>query len=328
MEHLDKWNGTRQYDFYRWRVWGLFMSFLHSVTPRFCLLTLLSVTVAHSADLKKETIDAWNSYVARENAQVKDRARTEDKFLWADADPKRLERLRAGEVVVEPVGEPNPLHIPGGLIHHWIAAVFIPHACLDDVLSVTRDYAHYKDYYKPGVADASTITKSEAEDEFTIRFVNSSVLSRTSLQGNYVSDFVRVSATRSYSTSITTSMHEIRNFGAANEKQYPSNQGSGYIWRLYSTARMENRDGGVLLELEAVALSRDIPGALRWFVDPIVRRVSHESIEKSLTETSAAVHQRLEACTTGNPIMKADHCPQHADHSDFRAEKLSGHAGR
>ena len=166
--------------------------------------------------------------------------------------------------------------------------------------------------------------------------MNPSVLSKTSLQGNYVSEFVRLSAKRFYSTSVTTSMCEVKNFGCPNEKQLPRDEGSGYIWRLYSTARMENRDGGVLLEMEAIALSRDIPPALRWCVDPIVRRVSRESIEKSLIETSGAVHELLNVCSAQNShaaaeadrIINSGTCSIHEGNTDLRAQRLSAHAGR
>jgi len=296
---------------------------------RVSALTIFWLAVGQGAELKQETLKAWDAYVAQENVQVKERAARGGSFFWTDADSKRREEAKAGGVIVEAVGEHNPLHVPGGLIHHWIAAVFIPHANIEDVLAITRDYGHYKDYYKPGVADASTILKSDNKDEFTIRFVNPSVLSKTSLEGTYVSEFVRVSPDRFYSTSLTTSMCEIRNFGCPHEKQMTPEEGSGYIWRLYSTARMENRDGGVLLEMEAVALSRDIPAALRWFVDPIVRRISRESIAKSLTDTAAAVRERMEACEARNRIMETGgHCSFHADNSDFRAQRFAGDASR
>jgi len=294
---------------------------------RVAALTILSLAIGQAAELKQETLNAWDAYLAQENVHVKERAQGAS-FFWTDADTTRREQAKAGGVIVEAVGEHNPLHVPGGLIHHWIAAVFIPRASIDDVLAITRDYAHYKDYFKPGVADASVILKSDSKDEFTIRFVNPSVLSKSSLQGTYVSEFVRVNKDRFYSTSLTTSMCEIRNFGCPNEKQFPENEGNGYIWRLYSTARMENRDGGVLLEMEAVALSRDIPGALRWFVDPIVRRVSRESIEKSLTETSAAVRERMDSCEARNRIMETGNCSRHAGHSDIRGQGFSGDTGR
>jgi len=295
---------------------------------RVSALTIFSLAVGQAAELKKETLNAWDSYLAQESAQVKERAAKGGGFFWTDADPKRREQVKAGGVLVEAVGEQNPLHVPGGLIHHWIGAVFIPGARIEDVLAIARDYPHYKDYYKPGVGDAATLFQSDSKDEFTIRFVNPSVLSKSSLEGKYVSEFVRVSADRFYSTSVTTSMREIRDFGCANEKDLPSGEGSGYIWRLYSTARMENRDGGVLLEMEAVALSRDIPACLHWFVDPIVRRISRDSIEKSLTQTSVAVRERLDSCEARNRIIGQGNCSTHADSSDFRAERLAGDAGR
>jgi hypothetical protein len=33
----------------------------------------------------------------------------------------------------------------------------------------------------------------------------------------------------------------------------------GLIWRLYSVVRLEERDGGGYMDVEVVALSRDIP---------------------------------------------------------------------
>ena len=43
------------------------------------------------------------------------------------------------------------------------------------------------------------------------------------------------------------------------------------------------------VELEAMALSRDIPGAFRWAADPIVRRVSKNSLLTSLRQMQEAV---------------------------------------
>lgn len=256
----------------------------------------LLVASGESAVLKPETINAWQDYIKQEDISVQKRTADGQCFFWADQDPSRFAKLRAGSMIVEPIGEHNPLHVPSGLIHHWIGAIFIPNYSAEDLLSITRDYGHYKEYYKPGVADAKSISTSPNRDEFTIRFVNSSVLSRTSLEGTYTTDFFRLNDKRWYTVSLTTQMQEIRDFGQSKEKRLAPDQGSGSIWRLYSTARLEERDGGVLLEIEAIALSRDIPAALHWFVDPIVRRVSRESLEKSLTETAEAVRNHAHAC--------------------------------
>jgi hypothetical protein len=46
--------------------------------------------------------------------------------------------------------------------------------------------------------------------------------------------------------------------------------------------RYEQVEGGVIAEMESVTLSRPIPSAVRFLVDPIVDRVARESIERTL----------------------------------------------
>jgi len=58
-------------------------------------------------------------------------------------------------------------------------------------------------------------------------------------------------------------------------------------WRLVTIARYMERDGGVYLEIEAIGLSRDIPGSVRWFVEPIVRNVSRQSLKHLCSKPSA-----------------------------------------
>ena len=57
-----------------------------------------------------------------------------------------------------------------------------------------------------------------------------------------------------------------------------------------------------VLELEAIGLSRDIPGSFRWLIEPIVRRVSQASLSASLRQTEKAVraHTELANGVTGS----------------------------
>ena len=90
----------------------------------------------------------------------------------------------------------------------------------------------------------------------------------------------------------------------------PQDHGTGIIWRLNSIARYQERDGGVYVELEAIALSRDIPGGLRWLVEPIVRRVSRSSLVVSLQETADAVRSSTNIISPSleNPRCSAANC--------------------
>src|SRR5437879_1811447 len=71
---------------------------------------------------------------------------------------------------------------------------------------------------------------------------------------------------------------------------YPPGTGSGFIWRLHSIARYEERDGGVYLELEAIALTREIPASLRWLVNPVVNHLSTNSLTTTLRQTRDSVN--------------------------------------
>lgn len=251
------------------------------------LLILAASLKAKGAELSPETLKAWDAYVQTQQVRVAGYSNASP-FLWSDQAPDRLRRLHQGETVVAPFGE-NPHKVPQGLIHHWIGAAFLPGARLDDVLSVVRDYGRYKDFYAPNVIESQVLRQADKEDTFSLRMLNKAVVAKFALDANFQSAFRRLDENKWYGITYTTSVREVENYGLADEHEAPANTGRGLIWRLYSISRFEQRDGGVYVELEAIALSRNIPGAFRWVVDPIVRRTSRSSIDVSLQKTEAAV---------------------------------------
>jgi hypothetical protein len=78
----------------------------------------------------------------------------------------------------------------------------------------------------------------------------------------------------------------------------------------------------VYVELEAIALSRDIPGGLRWLVEPIVRRVSRSSLVVSLQETADAVR------SSTNTISRSPENPRCSTANCAVAATLNGTAAR
>ena len=211
-------------------------------------------------------------------------------FLWIDEARGRRQQLRGGEMLVESVGESNPKKVPLGLIHHWIGAAFYPNVKLDDVLGVVRDYRHYKDYYNPNVIDARMIEQSAAADRFSMLLMNKAFFTKRALEGEYQSSYATAGSHKWYGIATTIRIQEVEDYGEASEHKLPANEGSGYIWRVHSITRFEEADGGVYVEIETMALSRDIPGAVRWVVDPIVRRVAKGAMITSLKQTEDAVN--------------------------------------
>ena len=220
---------------------------------------------------------------------MQDRLRPERPFLVIEERKGSFEKVRNGDVFVSPVGH-NPQVVPSGLIHDWIGAEFVPNTNINEVLTTVRDYDKYKLFYGPSVSKSKMLSRNGSQDRFSMMLVNKSLVSKTSLDSDYESSYVRVDDQRWYSISQTIRMQEVENSGTAEQRMLPEDKGTGLIWRLMSVSRFEERDGGVYIELEAVALSRDVPPALRWLVTPVVRRVSKSSLSTSLQQTSAAVH--------------------------------------
>jgi hypothetical protein len=101
-------------------------------------------------------------------------------------------------------------------------------------------------------------------------------------------------------------VQEIEDYGQPGEHRFPEGEGSGYIWKLFSIVRIEERPEGLYFELEAIALSRDIPSALRLVVDPIVRRVSRNSLVISLQQTGEAVGRLGDAARSDGLPTRAE----------------------
>lgn len=247
-------------------------------------LLLLGSTLGNAEELKPETLRAWTDYVA--NARPSNDG---SHFLWLDETPERAAKVRRGGIVVAPVGE-NPKRVPDGLIHDWIGAIFISGANIHDVLAVVGNYDHYEDFYAPNVIDARLLAQSGSDYRFAMLLKHKALFVNAAIEGQYESKFVQVNPTRWYSVAHTTRMQQIDHYGEPDARKLPPDEGSGYLWRLYSIARFEQRDGGVYVEVEAIGLSRDIPSSVRWLADPVVRRLSKASVATTLEQTRDAVH--------------------------------------
>jgi hypothetical protein len=209
-------------------------------------------------------------------------------FLWLDEKPGRTEHVRTKGPYIVPIGH-IPAPVPFGLIHAWLGAGFVPNVTIPDILSVVRDYDRYAQVYKPGVIASKLNRTDGGNDFFFLRLANRSVVAKTALDSEGEASYFQVDEHRWYAYSNVTRIREIEKFGTPEQHLLPEDEGTGLIWRLSSITRLEERDGGVYAELEAYALSRDIPGALRLFVSPIVRRVSRDSLAVSLHQTKVAI---------------------------------------
>lgn len=251
-----------------------------------------SPALLRAAELSSEQLNAWNEYIASADARVRIQMETGGSVLWSDQSPDRSTRLRRGEIVSLPLADHGTKNIPNGLIHDWFGAIFIPNATIESVLAVVHDYDHYKDYYAPTVVASKNLNCESPDQEFSMLWRRKILFVNAALKAQYRARDFEVNERRWYSIAGTTRVQEIENYGHSGERLLPPDQGSGFLWRLHSIVRYEERDGGVYIELEAIGLTRDIPSSLRWLVSPVVDRLSKNSVMTSLRQTRDAVEAR------------------------------------
>jgi hypothetical protein len=248
---------------------------------------LLAGAYLHAAEVNPDTLRAFENYVRA--AEQKLEARPE--FLWCAASPDRLARARKGEVMIEPtLGRPET-KIPDGLVHDWVGCVFIPGATLDRTLALVQDYDNHKNVYQPELVE-SKILRHDGNDYLVyMRLLKKKVIT-VALDAETEVHYTRIDRAHAKSRSFTTKVAEVENAGKRNEHALPPGTGHGFLWRLDSFWRFEERDGGTYVECDAISLTRDVPAGLGWIIDPIIRNLPRESLANTLRATRAALVKR------------------------------------
>lgn len=249
-----------------------------------------------AADLQAQTAKNYEHYIALTQAQVDIELAQGDPFLWVERLPeaRRLateKQLRNGEVVIErlqTLDNGQPIPFPGGLIHHWIGTIFVPGATLAQTLAFMEDYDHNAEYFKADIL-RSKIVKHEGDDYFVQqRFYKKKIIT-TVIDTDAQIHYHVIDKTHAWSRSNDTRVQEVDNAGRSDERLEPEGHDRGFVWKLNTFWRFEERDGGTYVECQAISLSRDIPAGLGWMVSSLVSNLSKESLTFTLTTARTAI---------------------------------------
>jgi hypothetical protein len=243
-------------------------------------------------DLKPETRKAWDDYVQTTKARGETRIPAGQKpFLWIDENPDRVRRVRSGEIIAEPANADNPRTVPHGIIFDWMAGEFIPNSTLDQVLRVVDGYDHYQDYFKPMIVKSKLVEDGAGDRKYTLVMVEKHFGVTAAFDTDNDAQLQRIDDTHAYVFSSTTRVQSIENYGKPDERKDAQDSGPGYMWRLATISRLEQRDGGVYLETESLGLSRGVPASFWWMVKPLTQRLPRRTVVNSLAATRIAVAQ-------------------------------------
>lgn len=251
-------------------------------------ILLVPSPVVFAADLSQETLKAWDQYIQETDSRMQQRLTGASPFLWIDEAPGRRAQVHEGEILVAPANEESPRKVPEGLIHDWLGAMFIPDATAESVFATLDDYCDYNRFY-PAVIDAKPLDAEGATRRYSMLLAEKFPLLTAAIASEYSSRTIQVDPHRWYTITYSTRIQQIVDYGKPEQHELPPDQGTGYLWRVFSIERFEERDGGVYTELEVIALSRNIPFGFRWLVDPIVRHLPRHSMQATLEKTREAI---------------------------------------
>ena len=260
---------------------------------------LLSVALAPlpvaAHEPRPETLAAFERYRALTEARM-DADRQAGHFLYFDRYPaeRRAEidaQLRRGEFFFEQLHTQdgsNRISAPGGLIHHWLAAAFLPGATLAQTKAVLEDYPNQKVIYYPDVRQSKLISENGGSRDVFLQFYSKTVVTAV-FNVNFASLTTDYSPTQTQVRACSTRVADVEDFGKPEEHELPPADSRGYLWKLCTWWHIEERGGGTYIQVEAIELSRTVPFMFAWLVNPIIRNVPREFLAHLLSSTQKAV---------------------------------------
>ena len=249
------------------------------------------VLTVKPVQLNPSTLNAFDAYIHNTETEMEKSLDASGSFLWSQQASERAQVVDQGQVAAQFWSGEGPVKVPKGLIHDWIAAAFIPQTNITDVFTVIQDYDNHKNTYKPEVIDSKLISRDGDDFQVYLRLLKKKIITVV-LDTDHEVHYRPVDKTRWVCRSYTTRIAEVENAGNQDERVLQPDTGYGFLWRLYSYWRFEERDAGVVVECRAISLTRDVPFGLGWAIEPIIEKLPKESLINTLEATRKALHAK------------------------------------
>ncbi len=272
----------------------------------------LLAAFAAAAELKHDTIQAFDQYVKVTEEERAAKMRKSGAFLWIDSQDDALrqqlhEKLARGEVVtkrLETRDDNRPIRVPHGLVHHWVGTIFIPNATLPQTIALMENYPAYPQLFSFGVQQSKVLSQEKNHSQVQLRMfreARSPVFFNVDLDDRYF----RVDADHAHLRSRSTRIAELADVGKPTEHELPVGDDRGLLWRLNLDWSCQEENGGVFLQIELIALTRGVPAIIAWLANPYVQRIPQEYLEKVLQAMRAGIAaQTTPHATPPSPPLK------------------------
>jgi hypothetical protein len=246
-------------------------------------LAVLNAGGSSASELKPHTVKAFQHYEELTEARMQSELSTPGQFLAIDSLPEaqreeEISRLKSGQVYIRTLttkDNDKKIEIPDGLVHHWLAIGFIPHARLQQVIGVVQDYPRQADIFKPDVQRAELLSRDGQHFHVYFRFYRHAIVTAV-YNTQFDIDFTQTDPTHEYSFARATRIVEVRDPGEKDESERPVGNDRGYLWRLDLYTRYLETSDGVYVQIEFLTLSRGVPAVFAWLVNPYLKSVPRD----------------------------------------------------
>ena len=252
-------------------------------------LEAAATTEPLEAVLQAKTAKDFARYVAAIEASAARDLKDNLPFLDVERQPPAqraatLAALRKGEIIVTRGvardDKSSEIEVDGGLINHWRGTVFVPDVTLDEMLKVLQEPQTDK-HKQEEVLSSRVVSRDGDKQKVFLRMRRTKWITAV-FDSDYDVEYRRLSADRALSNSISTRIVEIEHVGTPRERALPEGNDRGLLWRLNTYWRYKQQDGGVLVEIESVTLSRSLPAIIGSLIRPIVNNTARESMTRTL----------------------------------------------
>ena len=233
---------------------------------------------ASAAHYSSATLAAWDQQVLKARRQLERETQDPNAFLIADKSAPAIDST-------EPSGHP----IPEGLIHHWFGTALIPHANAAALLAVLQNYEAYPQLFPPALMEALLMDHDGGVYTYRLKFIQKALGYRSGLLGNFQSRYVALDAGTGYVVTDALKFTELQNPGKPNERELSLAESKGFMERSLSIMRYRQTNEGVIVRIESITLSRDVPGSIRWLVNPFIRRFARQTMSSTLDRLTDGV---------------------------------------
>ncbi|HEY4362507.1 MAG TPA: hypothetical protein VGN17_16150, partial [Bryobacteraceae bacterium] len=154
---------------------------------------------------------------------------------------------KPGQIEIAPARDRGFFQVQDGMIHDWIAAVVVPGANVDKVLSVLQNYEEYKNIYSPAISDSKLLRRDGDLWHIYLRLVKKNVLTVV-LNSEFDVQYRALGNNRWNVLSRSTRIAEMD-----GDRELPSGGGHGFLWRTNAYWLIEPRPEGVYLECRVIS---------------------------------------------------------------------------